>query len=279
MKKCYLAGWIGALLILAGCGGGGGDGANPPAATVNGRAISSAELEREIARFPDPSGEGSRRRALEILIDRRLLLDEAEKTGITRLPELRDLWEAQVIDRLLRDRLGNALEVSDTDVADFYADNHAAFVASESRRVRQIVTGEEWEAEKIRERLRNGGDFARLAQDHSLEPFAVNYGDLGYIERKNIIPELAAAAFSLPTGVFSPPLRTRFGYHVIEVLDVRPARRETLAETSDAIREHLIVSRREELVGGWLGELRSAAAIEIVGEGLRTPPAAPPGRE
>jgi len=279
MKKYHLAaGGMGILIVLAGYGWGGEDGAPPAAAVVNGREISSADLEREIARLPDPRSAESRALALKVLIERRLLLDEAERRGLSRRPELQDQWEALVIDRLLREKLGAALTVNEEDVADFYRKNPSAFVIPESRRVRQIVVGEEWEAEKIRERLENGRDFAMLAQDHSLEPFAVNYGDLGYITKASVVPELAAAAFSLRKGEFCPPLRTRFGWHVIEVLDIKPARRQSFQEASATIRERLTASRREQVVGGWIADLRSAAAIEIRDEALRpTPP--PPGRE
>lgn len=75
-------------------------------------------------------------------------------------------------------------------------------------------------AEELRQRILNGEDFATLAQEYSEDPgSAAQGGDLGWIGRGVLVPEFEDVAFSLPVGEISKPVRTDFGYHLIEVLE------------------------------------------------------------
>ncbi len=258
------------LAVLAGYGCGGERAAPPPVAVVNGHEIAAADLERELASLSRPPTPAERRRALGLLINRRLLLDQAEKEGIESLPDvqaaLRSQRDALLIDRLLEKHFGPALSVSPDEVIGFYRSNPDFFALPERRRIRQIVTAEEWEAAKIQERLMANGDFRTLAQDHSILPPSARVGDLGYVVKKDLDPLLAGPAFSLATGAASSPIQSRLGYHVLEVTDIRPSRQLSFAESSGAIRNYLTVSRQEKLIGGWLAELKAAAEVEVPGE-------------
>jgi peptidyl-prolyl cis-trans isomerase D len=78
------------------------------------------------------------------------------------------------------------------------------------------------EAETLREQLAGGADFAELATAHSDDPgSATEGGDLGWVERGIMVPEFEEAAFALEAGQVSGPVKTDFGYHLIEVTAVR----------------------------------------------------------
>lgn len=77
---------------------------------------------------------------------------------------------------------------------------------------------------KIRERLIKGADFAKMARDSSEDPSAKeNGGDLGYFTGLQMVYPFETAAYNTKPGQISMPVRTRFGYHLIKVADVRPA--------------------------------------------------------
>lgn len=73
--------------------------------------------------------------------------------------------------------------------------------------------------------LKKGKDFATLARDSSDDPSAKeNKGDLGYITSMQVVYPFENAAYTTPVGQISKPFRTKFGYHIVRVADVRPSR-------------------------------------------------------
>ncbi|MEI8389839.1 MAG: peptidylprolyl isomerase [bacterium] len=73
------------------------------------------------------------------------------------------------------------------------------------------------EADKIREEILAGKDFSEAAREVSLCPSGKQGGDLGYFGRGQMVPEFDTAAFSLPVGVVSEPIKTQFGWHLLVV--------------------------------------------------------------
>lgn len=79
----------------------------------------------------------------------------------------------------------------------------------------------------IRKRITNGEDFEKLAQELSEDPSAKeNKGNLGYFTSFRMVYAFESAAYNTPKGQVSKPIRTRFGYHIIKVVDVRENRGE-----------------------------------------------------
>ncbi len=111
----------------------------------------------------------------------------------------------------------------------------------------------------IRERLLKGEDFATLAKskDGSEDPSAkVNGGDLGYFTAFQMVYPFEEAAYNLKTGEVSMPVRTRFGYHILKVTDVRDARGTMKAA-------HLMIAANKETDDAETIEKARAKANEI----------------
>jgi len=83
-------------------------------------------------------------------------------------------------------------------------------------------------------------------------------GELNWFRRGVMVPEFERVAFALRPGIISDPVETAFGYHIIQLDDVRPAKFATLAEVKPRIQQMLAQSKIEELVKG----LRAKAKIE-----------------
>ncbi|MBK8845130.1 MAG: peptidylprolyl isomerase [Bacteroidetes bacterium] len=82
-------------------------------------------------------------------------------------------------------------------------------------------------AMKIREKIMKGADFATMARDSSEDPSAKeNGGDLGYFTAMQMVYPFESAAYTTPIGKLSMPVRTRFGYHILKTVDMRPAQGE-----------------------------------------------------
>lgn len=86
-------------------------------------------------------------------------------------------------------------------------------------RASHILVKTKEDAEKIRQEIIAGKDFATAAKEVSLCPSGKNGGDLGYFGKGAMVPEFEKAAFSLPVGKVSEPVKTQFGWHLIMVTE------------------------------------------------------------
>jgi len=99
--------------------------------------------------------------------------------------------------------------------------NYGGKIMSEAREVRasHILVGTEQEANDLKARIEAGESFADLAKQYSSCPSGKSGGDLGYFKKGQMVKPFEDAAFSLPVNKVSNPVKTQFGYHLIEVTD------------------------------------------------------------
>ena len=88
-------------------------------------------------------------------------------------------------------------------------------------RASHLLVKTEEEVKKLREEILAGKDFAEVAKEVSMCPSGSKGGDLGYFGRGQMVPEFDAAAFSLPVGEVSEPIKTQFGWHLLVVTGQR----------------------------------------------------------
>ena len=123
---------------------------------------------------------------------------------------------------------------------------------------RHILVAEEQEAIDLIEKLKDGADFAALAQEFSTGPSGPKGGDLGYFGRGQMVPDFEAAAFALEIGTFSAkPVQTQFGWHVIKLEDKRVAPAPTL----DEMRQQIGTGLTQQSLARLIAELRKDAVI------------------
>ena len=84
-------------------------------------------------------------------------------------------------------------------------------------RASHILVKDEKTAQKLKYDIDSGADFRMLAKKHSMCPSGESGGDLGFFGKGQMVKEFEDAAFSLPVGVVSAPVKTEFGYHLIMV--------------------------------------------------------------
>jgi peptidyl-prolyl cis-trans isomerase SurA len=120
-------------------------------------------------------------------------------------------------------------------------------------------------AADIYQQLQNGEAFEKLARLYSQDAQSrSNGGSLGWINPDDLDPEFQRVAASLPIGSISNPVATRFGLHIIQVLD----RRETDMSDAQAMsqaRQAIFRRKAEEIFSNWYSTIRERAFIEYVG--------------
>lgn len=119
-------------------------------------------------------------------------------------------------------------------------------------------------AQAVAEEARGAGvDFAELAKKRSEGPSAAEGGDLGFFRRGVMLPEFERAAFKLPVGGVSDPVRTKFGWHVIKVEERRASAPRPFEEMKEELRDRLLRAQLEKYTEQYVQELRQAAIVDV----------------
>ncbi|MEI6971682.1 MAG: peptidylprolyl isomerase [bacterium] len=117
-------------------------------------------------------------------------------------------------------------------------------------------------AESVREELVKGADFATVAKANSDCPSKSSGGDLGRVAKGQYVPEFEAAAFSQEVNAIGPVVETKYGYHVIQVLERNAAGLLPFEKVKSEISEYLLGGKRKQVVTDFVEKLKADAKIE-----------------
>ncbi|WP_321844644.1 peptidylprolyl isomerase [Paraburkholderia bannensis] len=123
---------------------------------------------------------------------------------------------------------------------------------------------------EIRSEVAAGGDFAKFARTYSQDGSASQGGDLGWISPGETVPEFERAMNTLQDGQLSEPVRTEYGYHLIQVLGRREAE-GSVSQQMDLARQAIGQRKAEQAYADWLRQLRDTAYVDYKISGM-TPP-------
>ncbi len=243
-------------------------------AKVGDVAITSADLDQamddmaqQFANFPE---EQRRARALDSLIDIKVLAKQAEAQGLDEDPELKRRMD------LLRNRaLHNGYfetvvrpSVTDADLQARYDQEIGAATPEQEVSARHILVKTEDEAKAIIAELDGGADFVELAKAKSTGPSGPNGGDLGYFGKGRMVPEFEQAAFAMETGAYTKePVKTQFGFHIIKVENKRDVALPTFEQSKEQLQQIVLTEKYAAAVE----EGREAVGVEILDETLVLP--------
>lgn len=192
--------------------------------------------------------EESRKRFIDKLIDLRLVYREAQRMGLDRDPEVIEQIEMAkehiLVNKYLDNIIRQEVKVTTEAMETFYKKNKERFVVSEAIKIRHILLPSEEEARDILERLKKGEDFATLAMENSIDPSGQHGGELGWIEKRVLDPDLARAAFALKKGNISEVVESKYGYHILRVEDKKPPVYKELEQVKDMVNK--MVAQQEE---------------------------------
>ena len=139
------------------------------------------------------------------------------------------------------------VSITEKEISDYYELNQERFKNPKKIKARHILLkvspdASESENKETKERalsllkrLKNGEDFAALAKKYSQGPTASRGGDLGYFTRGKMVKPFEKLAFSLKKGEIGGPVKTRFGWHIIRVDDIKEATVKTFSEVRNQI--------------------------------------------
>jgi len=211
---------------------------------------------------------------VEAVINTRLVQAAADKAGLDNDPEVvqrlaaakADLVRAVYLERLVEK------DMTDAKLKERYEADIKDTPAPEEINARHILVKTEDEAKAIVAQLAKGADFAKLAAEKSIDPAGKDSGgDLGWFTKDQMVPEFANAAFALKKDEYTKtPIKTRFGWHVIKLVD----RRTAAPPSFDDLKTQLAAQVQNDIIAAKIKELRATVKIEILGPDGKPLPAA-----
>jgi parvulin-like peptidyl-prolyl isomerase len=177
-----------------------------------------------------------------------------DRFGFTEA-SFRDEVRKGLLVQKVQDEVAGDAAPTEQEVQDFYDNNTDQFTMPERRCIRHILFSpdDEATADEVKSELDNGGDFAELAQEYSGDPGSKDKGgDVGCQAKGAFVPEFDDAAFGAKEGEIVGPVKTDFGYHVIQVTEIQPEEQQPLEEVAPQIEEQLSRQRQATEFDSWI---------------------------
>jgi len=238
------------------------------AALTDWMAVSDAEVEREFRQRNERVRLQVVALTAEAFRDQVTVSDAEVAAYFDAHKETYRVGEQRKVRMLLLDReqAQKRVVIPATEVQRFYNNNINLYQTPEQIRASHILFGVEGkdeaavrkQAEAVLQQVKAGGDFAALAKKFSEDPGSRDRGgDLDYFGRGRMVPEFETAAFALQPGQVSDLVRSQFGFHIIKLVDRKPAVTQTLDEVRPQIEEQLRTQRANEQLAARAAELAS----------------------
>jgi foldase protein PrsA len=280
-KRASLAA-LALCLSLAACGSSGGGNV----VTVNGDNITKADLDAKLEAGPQG------KQVLNQLVQSKLVDQYAKDNNVTvtdaeiqkkeddikakmqpgqfeQVLKQQGLTEADVKTILrqtvvISKAVDKDIHVSDADIKAYFDKNHATLDKPAQVRARHILVADLPTAEKVEAQLKSGAKFEDLAAKYSTDPSTKDKGgELGFFGRGAMVKPFEDAAFNGKVGSISQPVKSPFGYHIIQVEEKKPAITATLASSHDQIKDLLTQQQEQQQIPVFLQGLRAKANIQV----------------
>jgi len=175
------------------------------------------------------------------------------------------------------------IAVTEEEAQAYYDAHKGDYVQGEIRTARHILiapvqpgasgaaavtpTAADWaaaktEADKVRSEILNGADFATEARKYSDDATTKDAGgNLGAVTKGQMVPAFEQALFGLNKGELSQPVKTQYGYHIIQVIDITPQKQLSYDEAKESVKAELLTQKQNQAWAGWLGQAESELGV------------------
>lgn len=221
--------------------------------------IAKDSLSDELVNLSKPQ---QQQRILQFLIDLKLMSEAARKDGFDQKLEYQ-----QKIAYLSEQTLNNLYfvdkvlaQIDDAALRDYYNEEMIKIIPSVESHARHILFEDEAAGESVLNMLKDGADFAKMAEEFSTGPTKTQGGDLGYFSEGEMPVEFSVALAGLEVGDYTKSLvKTKFGFHIIKLEDERQKPLPSFEKVKNSLYGILVQNRVDELSN----ELRKTAQIEL----------------
>lgn len=231
-------------------------------ADLNGLANAVPEKYRDMYLTPE-----NRKKTLDYIVNIYVLAAEAEAQGIDKAPDIQklmDFTQKDLLARIYLDQKAKDLPApSEAEAKQYFEKFKDQFSTPESIHLHHILVNTEKEAKTVLERLKKGEKFADIAGQVSICPSKAKGGDLEWLPKGSLVPEIEDVAFSIKNGQITGPVKSKFGYHVLFVEDKKPAQEGSFDMAKDYIFEQLRFQSQQDNYEKITDSLRKKMNVQI----------------
>lgn len=245
----------------------------PVVAMINGRAITQNEFEvrwNELSQATRAryQKEGGKRRFLDELIMRELLMQEARKQGLDQSDEIREKTqhykEQLILDEVLKDRIKTKVEVSKEETESYFQKHANQLLANPKVQVSVMLLPNVYAAKDLKRQVEGGGNFTKFAMRYSIdEKSRAKGGDLGPYRKGLVEVELDPIVQTLRPGYLSEPVKTDRGYYLVKVSPLEPEILQADQATRERLRQELLAEKRRKRLDDMFSDLKASATIRL----------------
>jgi parvulin-like peptidyl-prolyl isomerase len=210
--------------------------------------ITDAKVDKRIEKLKKQFYGGSEERYQKTLKQQGLTDEEAHR-------QIR----AQLVSEELFKVVTKDVKVTEPEIKEYYNSHKSQYGQAESRDVRHILVNPNQKAlaDSLYTQLKNGANFAALAKKYSKDPGSAAQGGKLTVSKGATVPEFDKTAFKLKKNEISRPIKTQYGYHIIQALsDIKPAKTTPLAKVSASIKQQLEQKEKNDKMTKWVEDTK-----------------------
>ncbi len=188
---------------------------------------------------------------------------ELAKQGLTDA-DVRNELRTRILTNKIYEAVTKKVTVSDADIKAYYDKNPTQYQQPASREVRHILVKNEALAQKLHDQIQGGADFAKLAEKYTQDQASKADGGKFTAFKGRTVAPFDEFVFSAKTGELSDPIKTAFGWDVIEVLSaIKPATTTPLDQVKDAIKTTVLQTKQNAAMKAWIAALPAKYGDEV----------------
>jgi peptidyl-prolyl cis-trans isomerase SurA len=209
---------------------------------------------------------------VESIKKQNLITDEELKEQLRRANSSYKAFLEGIRSNLIRSRvltrtMSQDFTVSEAKLKEYYDANPDEFRAEEYRLQQVFISNRRQDAPRRAQAayamLQQGAPFDQVAMEYSDDQSGKTGGDIGYVSKEDLVPELRQAVGLLALGAYSTPVLTPYGYHIVRILDVKKNETLPFDAVKDSIRERVVQKESERQYKDYVRKLRAASYIEV----------------
>lgn len=235
-------------------------------AVVAGEEITQKDLDALLHALPKEQqayagNEQFRQQCLEQIITIHLFAKLGEEMGLENTDAFQENMAHAKREVLAQMAVGESMKdisVTEEEAKAYYTANEDQFLSGETVHAKHILVDEEEACQKILEMIAAGEkSFEEAAKEYSTCPSSEKGGDLGSFGKGQMVKEFEDAAFSAQIGHVVGPVKTQFGYHLIQVEQKNDAQTSVFEDVSDSIKNILIQQKRNDVYAEKIAQLKA----------------------
>lgn len=245
----------------------------PVVAIVNGQTITQTEFDLRWGELSQATRarydkEGGKRRFLEELITRELLMQEAHRRRLDQDDAIRDKTrrykEQLVLDELFKGKLQAKVEITQAELEAYYAVHANELLDPLKVNVSIMLLANVYAAKDLEAQINRGGSFAKFAQRYSIDDKTkANGGDIGPYRKGLVPPEVDTVIHTLKPGMVSAPIKSDNGYYLALVTPLDEAILQADLATQERLRQELLAEKRRKRFEEVIADIRTNATVRL----------------